>query len=384
MNKAIVIVPSYNEKNNVEPLVKRVEEVFKAVKNWDLGILYVDGNSPDGTGEEVIKQSKIYKNIELLTEKKKAGLGAAYLYAMDYAFNKLKADVVFEFDADLSHDPKKIPDFLKKIDEGYDIVLGSRYIPGGSIPSNWGISRKIMSVLGNLVASLIMTDFSIRDWTGGYRALKKWVYEEFKNKIGDTSSYSFQIQILYYAKRANAKITEVPFGFIDRVSGKSKMPKLAYITSSLSFLITKRVREIIKSKFMKFAIVGFIGYLINASSLFLFQNVLLWPILISWLISTELAIISNFTWNNLWTFKAKKITGDSLAKKFLQFNGTSLGALTIQTTMGTLGNLIFGVGSSQIILPFIIVFMVLPYNYFMYNVVIWKTWKFPFLAKFLK
>src|SRR5690606_21568905 len=102
-----------------------------------------------------------------------AGLGGAYLKGMTEAFENLGADVIFEFDADLSHDPRKIPQFLAKIDQGYDFVLGSRYIPGGGIPADWGLHRKFLSVVGNLIIMVVLTDFSIRDWTTGYRAISK-------------------------------------------------------------------------------------------------------------------------------------------------------------------------------------------------------------------
>jgi dolichol-phosphate mannosyltransferase len=130
-----------------------------------------------------------------------------------------------------------------------------------------------------------------------------------------------------------------------------------------------------KAKFLKFATVGFAGYLVNASTLWLFTK---WNFssVWAWGLSTELAIINNFIFNNIWTFKSKKITGvGRLFYKFLQFNLTSAGALIIQTVVGSLSDYMFGVGYRQLALPFIIVFLVLPYNYFMYNVVIWKAWK---------
>jgi len=128
-------------------------------------------------------------------------------------------------------------------------------------------------------------------------------------------------------------------------------------------------------RFIKFGTVGFIGYLVNAFFLYFFAKMDFaeWAV---WAASTELAIISNFTFNNLWTFKAEKIIGlGKLAFKFLQFNFTSAGALIIQTVAGTIGVAIFGAQYRQILLPFIILFMVLPYNYFMYNAVIWRTSK---------
>ena len=146
-------------------------------------ILVVDDSSPDGTAEVVLNLQKKYSFLQLLVNKKKAGLGSAYLKGMDQAFNHLGADLVFEFDADLSHDPAIMPLMLKEIERGSDLVLGSRYIAGGSIPQNWGLHRKFLSVFGNLFIRLVMWDFSIKDWTTGYRAIKKEVYQAVANEL---------------------------------------------------------------------------------------------------------------------------------------------------------------------------------------------------------
>jgi dolichol-phosphate mannosyltransferase len=132
-----------------------------------------------------------------------------------------------------------------------------------------------------------------------------------------------------------------------------------------------------KQRFIKFGTVGFIGYLINAITLKILTAAGS-PNLVAWSLPVELSIISNFILNNAWTFKSEKITGvGALVKKFLTFNGTSLGALLIQTVAGIISDKVFGAGARQLTLPFIIVFLVLPFNYLMYNMVIWKTWKLP-------
>ena len=149
--KVVVIIPTYNEKGNLQKLIPILEEeVFPKIKNHAMNILIADDNSPDGTGEEVRKFMKKWKNIDINQGPKK-GLGAAYVRAMSYAIDKVKAEVLFEMDADLQHDPKKIPDFLQKIDEGFDMVIGTRYSQGGSIPKNWPLKRKIFSIFGNML-----------------------------------------------------------------------------------------------------------------------------------------------------------------------------------------------------------------------------------------
>jgi dolichol-phosphate mannosyltransferase len=171
-----------------------------------------------------------------------------------------------------------------------------------------------------------------------------------------------------------AKFKEVPLQFHVRNAGESKIEsKTAKDIFRVAFLL--RWRDEFTQKFLKFGTVGFVGYLVNATFLSIFSKT--WSIeWLSWLLSTELSIISNFTLNNLWTFKSQQISeSKQLVSKFLQFNLSSMGALLIQTIFGTLGVMAFGPGSRQILLPFIILFLVLPYNWFMYNKFIWKNKK---------
>ena len=370
--RVVIVIPTYDEKGNIGRCIAALEQVFKAVPPaYEMHILVVDDSSPDGTADEVRQKIKEFKNVHLLVNKQKMGLGGAYLSGMKYAAAKFNPDIFFEFDADLSHDPKLVPQFLAKLEQGYDLVLGSRYIKGGSIPHNWGLKRKFYSVVGNMIIMTVLTDFRVRDWTTGYRALRRKVYESVYPLLGEERffGYPFQIGFLHKAVRLGFKIGEVPLNFVDRTLGRSKLGA-EYIKNTLIYIFKARISEL--SRFIKFGTVGFIGYIINATTLSLFTS--LWNIeWISWLLSTELAIISNFTLNNIWTFKSDKITGISkVVAKFLQFNITSAGALFIQTVVGTIGVIIFGSQYRQLLLPLIILFLVLPYNWLMYNKIIWK------------
>lgn len=174
--KAIVITPTYNEKENVKKLIEILEnDVFPDIKNYEMGIIVADDNSPDGTADVVREIMKKYKNLHL-NSGPKHGLGAAYIRAMQYAIDDLNADIFIQIDADLQHDPLKLPLFLKKIDEGNDMVVGNRYSDGGSIPKSWPLKRKIFSISANLFVRILFMKFHIHDWTGGYRALKKEVF----------------------------------------------------------------------------------------------------------------------------------------------------------------------------------------------------------------
>src|SRR3972149_8269054 len=133
---------------------------------------------------------------------------------------------MLQMHADFQHDETLIPAFLEKIDEGADVVIGSRYMKGGSIPAYWGIDRKILSIGGNIYIRLLMLDKGVHDWTTGFRAIKPWVFEKVKAKITELKTYSFQISFLYFARKEGAKIAEVPLNFRERKKGKSKMPGL--------------------------------------------------------------------------------------------------------------------------------------------------------------
>src|SRR3989344_1059787 len=137
-----VIIPTYNEKGSIERLLDVLEQELKRVPTHHFNIVIVDGNSPDGTKEAVREKSKIYKNIHLIVEKEKRGLGLAYVTGIKYAIYNLHVDAFIEFDGDFQHDPKDIPRMVCELDKGYDYVIGSRYVSGGEIPKDWGWYRK--------------------------------------------------------------------------------------------------------------------------------------------------------------------------------------------------------------------------------------------------
>ncbi len=332
MKTAIIIIPTYNEAKTIEKTLFAVDEVVKTIKNWQMLVLIVDDSSPDGTGKVVTSIGKKLSYVHLLTNPQKAGLGGAYLKGMAKAFGEMKADVVFEFDADLSHDPKKLPELLAKIDEGCDMVLGSRYIPGGSIPQNWGIHRKILSGFGNLLIASVLFDFSIRDWSAGYRAITKKVYEAVKGEMTQESfaGYTFQIGFLHKAKKKGFKVAEIPIHFVDREVGESKLG-VEYIKNTLFYILKVRLQEIIQHRIFKFVIVGGIGAVVQLGSLQLIRRV--FPYQVSYFLSVEMAVLSNFIFSNIWTFADKAISVVHIPGKFLQFNLASFGSIAIQQVL---------------------------------------------------
>src|SRR3989344_5170401 len=177
----VVILPTYNERENIETLLDKLHDVGKKIPNHQMTYLVVDDNSPDGTSEAVGVYQNKHTDVELITGKKE-GLGKALLRGMMYAVDSLGAEIIVQMDADLSHDPEVLPKFLEAIDVGADFAVGSRYIPGGAIPDNWGIHRKIFSVVGNAIVRFGLGYPSVHDWTGGYRGYKKKYYDLAKHE----------------------------------------------------------------------------------------------------------------------------------------------------------------------------------------------------------
>jgi len=215
-----IVIPTYKEKENLEKHIPEIQETHEA-NRLDGHILIVDDNSPDGTGAYVEELSKTQRNIHLLRRPCKMGLGSAYRDGFKYAFERLGVDVVFEMDADGSHPPKHIPDFLAKLTEGSDVVVGSRYIAGGGVVG-WGIRRKLISRAANMLARVV-AGVKIHDATSGYRAFTRKAVEKLGFEKVKSGGFSFQVETLFQAQKAKLKIGEVPFTFIDRERGESKM-----------------------------------------------------------------------------------------------------------------------------------------------------------------
>ena len=383
MKIAAVILPTYNEKENIKKIILYLEEkVFLKIKNYKMLIVVADDKSPDKTADEALELNKKWKNISISSGEKK-GLGAAYIRGMDFAINKLNADVVLEMDADFQHDPLKIPDFLKKIDEGYDFIIGTRYSNGGSIPKTWGLERKFLSVVGNQFIRFVLGRLSIHDWTGGFRAIKKEVFIKEKNKIENLTGYYFQVGFLLIAVQDKFKVSEVPFAFGDRVAGFSKIPAGSTIINTLSFVITQRIKEF--SSFFKFLVVGGIGFVINFIVLKFLVDGVKWDPFFANLVGAALAIFSNYNFNNIWTFKEQKISGVGIYLwKMIQFYVTSaFGVIFIQSGTILLGDTfigkdkIFHIFSLQMryyLIYFVIgTGLLLIWNYFIYSKFIWKN-----------
>jgi len=377
MDKIVVIMPTYNEAENISLMISElVGKEFPKITKAKMLLLVVDDNSPDGTGKVVKEYMKKYKNLHLLSGEKK-GLGMAYVRGMRYAMKMLGADAVIEMDADFQHDPKYVKRLVNAYLKGADYVIGSRYIKGGSIPKNWAWYRKAMSYFGNLFARVVLFKPKLHDLTTGFRLTRvKGVLDQIRlESIRELQRFAHKIDLFYQTTKIAKKVVEVPIHFKQRSKDKSKF-SLKEMVTSYKLVIKIRLEE--SKRFIRFGVVGATGFVINYVFIKIFRFLNLSETL-SWLFATELSIISNFTFNNLWTFSEKKIKGlKEIVLKFVQFNVTSAGALLIQSVLGPLGVRLVGEENTIFVLAFVVALVVLPYNYLMYNLVIWKTWKFPF------
>lgn len=217
MNKSLVIVPTYNEKDNIHALV---ESVLSNLTEADL--LIIDDNSPDGTADIVMNlQQKHPKRLQLEQRAGKLGLGTAYLHGFTWALER-GYEFIFEMDADFSHDPASLPDLLAACkEEGHDLAIGSRYINGVNVV-NWPIGRVLMSYYASAYVRTI-TGMSIRDTTAGFKCYKKATLEKVLEREIKFVGYAFQIEMKFRTWKYGFKIKEVPIIFRDRTMGQSKM-----------------------------------------------------------------------------------------------------------------------------------------------------------------
>jgi dolichol-phosphate mannosyltransferase len=236
MPKALVITPTYNEAVNVPNLVPKVLR-----QSSDIEILIIDDNSPDGTANLVKDLARTNPRVHLLERPKKMGLGTAYVEGFRFAIEK-KYDYVFEMDADFSHNPKELLNFLLKIQE-YDLVIGSRYIRGVSVVY-WPFRRLLLSYFANLYTRVI-TGMPVKDATSGFKCYRREVLESINLDEIRSNGYAFQIEMNFKAWKKGFRLCEIPIIFVDRDKGESKMSK--NIVYEAAFMVWKlKLRSVLK------------------------------------------------------------------------------------------------------------------------------------------
>jgi dolichol-phosphate mannosyltransferase len=402
MEKIVIVMPAWNEAENINYMINTlIDEVFPEI-DADMQLLVVDNNSTDGMTQIVEGEAKKRKNLHLIQQGNKKGLGNAYVAGLKYAVDKLNANAVMEMDADGQHPPEAVVSMVEAYLQGADYVIGSRYVKGGSVPKEWEFFRKAISFLGNLFIRIVLLQPKIHDLTTGFRLTRvKGVLENINlDSLMEKERFAYKVDLLFRSIKLAGKVTEVPLEFKARKTDRSKFNSKE-MKATFKVAVILAIRN--KARFIKFGIVGFIGFLVNAIGIEVFRSLPVTTTLAeashnlegvpglsilttpsSWAaaLGAEAAIISNFTLNNLWTFKEKKITNIfGIFTSFLKFNLTSLGAIIIQ---------FFVIGSAvvlfsdttlvrQLALVVAIVLFIVPYNYTMYNFFIWKTKRLPWV-----
>jgi dolichol-phosphate mannosyltransferase len=386
---AIIVIPTYNEADNIGKMLNYLnEKTFPSLdKKWNMQILVVDDSSPDGTGKIVLEKAKKYSTIHLLSRAKKTGLGSAYADGFKYAMEKLKADFVFEFDADFQHPPETIPSMLQAMDDGYDYVIGSRKIKGGAEPEGRDFMRTMMTEAGGFAARFILFFpfkhfWDVTDPTTGLRVtrVKGFVdHMDLRPEHFYSRKFGYKVQWLLETLDMGAKFKEVPLQFQNRESGQSKFESDT-TSEILISCIKSRWFEPFIQKFLKFGIVGGFGFVVNTVGAKIFKNLLITPesnlSLLNGIcnaMAAELAIISNFIWNNVWTFASEKITSiGQIISKFVTFNLSSVvtGIIIPSVVIGIFTSLF---GDHLFLYQIIAIFgLTIPLNWFVYNKIIWK------------
>ena len=229
---ACIVLPTYLEARNLAILLPRIFAQQERMPTHELHVLVVDDNSPDGTQALVEESRQRYPRLHLLTGEKK-GLGEAYQRGMAHALAAFHPDLIFEMDADLQHDPDLLPEFVRLANEGFSLVIGSRFVPGGATP-NFPWHRSFLSHLGNRLARLAGGLASLRDCTSGYRCIKAGLLARCNLRRLGTHGYAFQTSLLCELVRNGARVIEIPIIFPDRIHGRSKLSSRDYF----EFLVT--------------------------------------------------------------------------------------------------------------------------------------------------
>ena len=309
-----LVIPTYNEKENIQILLKKIQKEFK--KNNIKGeIIVVDDNSPDGTGDILEKLKKKQKNIKVVHRKGKLGLSSAVLDGWKIA----DGEILGVMDADLSHPPEKIKELFESIKKGEaDFTIGSRYIKGGKI-EYWNFKRKLMSKVATLLARIYT---NVKDPMTGFFMIKKECIDNIK-----LNPKGFKILLEIIIKGKYKKIKEIPITFVNRVKGKSKAGTkeiIYYMQNLIGYLPYKK--NVIK-EFFKFAAVGLIGTFINIIILYLLTENFGIYYMFSAIVSFIVAMTNNFILNKIWTFKES--IGINVGKKYMQFSLVSITALLV-------------------------------------------------------
>lgn len=334
--KICFVLPTYNEEENIGNIIQQILKEEKSQSKHTFTILVVDDNSTDETQAIVQRYISLNSKVHLVTGQKK-GLGDAYKRGFKYALNDLKADLIFQMDSDGQHDTSLIPDFVSYIEEGKDVVIGSRFVEGGTTP-DFSFSRLLMSKVGNSLVRYVGGITQLQDCTSGYRAIRASYLKELDFSYLSTRGYSFQSSLICDLAWRGANISEIPIEFSSRQGGDSKLA----LRDQIEFLLNiPRLGFRNLEDFMKYSLVGVSGVFVNLGLYLFLTRYYEVSEVIAPLIAIESAMISNFILNNFWTF-GKRITQSRIRVKFIKFHLVSGLSALINYSVFLILFLVFG------------------------------------------
>jgi len=247
-----IVIPTYNEKENIQKLIPHIEKVLKK-NNLLAEIIIIDDNSPDGTGKKAEELNNIYKNIKVINRKNKEGVGSA----RRLGFSEASKEIILSMEGDNTHNPDYIPNFIKEIEQGADLVIGSRYLKDSKI-INWPLKRRIISKIANFIARFF-AGTKITDVTNGYRAFRKSMYSKI---TVDSTGYPFNMEFACEAASRGFSVKEIPIRFANRKSGKSKLNVLkelyTFIYVAFKFSYTYKPITVFGGIGLVFSLIGFV------------------------------------------------------------------------------------------------------------------------------
>jgi dolichol-phosphate mannosyltransferase len=377
MKKVLVVIPTYNEADNIDQIIGSIERVAERQNTYTFNLLIVDDKSPDGTAKRVAALQKKYANIELLSGNK-VGLGKAYIRGFQHALQHGDHDIFVMMDGDLSHNPEDIPALLDAVTQGSDYVIGSRYTVGGSISGNWPMIRKITSRTANFIARKLtgITD-NITDLTGGFKAIRREALQSIDLGKLNVKGYIFQVSLLHAFIEHGFSISEVPITFTDRQRGKSKL-KLRDVTEFL-YKAYKLNPQAPIQKLVRFAFVGTCGAVVNLAILTALVRLFRFEVLPADIIAIEGSIIFNFFFNHLYTFRgygsytaqSRRESLNALLVKLGKFNVGTLGGAAINFLTFTF--LYKEVEINYVISDLVAIIIAMSWNYFVSTRFVWKA-----------
>lgn len=330
--KTCFVIPTYNEALNINPLLRRLTELYK---DPDVAFLIVDDESPDGTADLVREFMTGDDRVHLLQGKRR-GLGDAYVRGMTHAIDALGAEIIIQMDADFSHDPAVAGRLLDRIADGADVAIGSRYVAGGSLDERWHARRRLLSRWGNRLARWIGGLKGVSDCTAGFKAIRAEKLREAKIESVQARGYVFQVELLHRLLICGAGVVEEPIHFRDRERGETKLGMFNMLEFFFNVLLL-RLRSHLT--FIKFSLVGVCGVVVNLGSFSLlielgFHKFLASPTAIL------ISIISNFLMNNYWTFGDRVMTSRKSIRGF-KFIIVSLATLLLSYSVFVVLSMLF-------------------------------------------